>query len=101
MGPSPESNVFNPPTIREKTSGSASTSAAQSSDGVTPITSSVGAIDAEVDDSIEVDDSVQAIETAEPRTKKQRGSKKKKKRKKKKKKKKKKEKKKKKKKKKS
>merc|ERR1712194_457628 len=69
--PSPQSNVFNPPTIREKPSGFASSSAAQSRDGVAPITSSVGAIDAEVvEDSIEVDDSVQAIETAEPRTKK-------------------------------
>jgi len=81
--PSPKSNVFNPPTIRGKPEGFASSSsAAQSRDGVTPITSSVGAIDAEVVevDSIEVEDSAQAIETAEPRTKKQRGSKKKKKR---------------------
>jgi len=71
--PPPQSNVFNPPTIRGKPEGFASaSSAAQSRDGVTPITSSVGAIDAEVveDDSVEVDDPAQAFETAEPRSKK-------------------------------
>ena len=58
------SNVFTPPTIREKPAGFASSSS-QSSDGVTPITSSGDAIDAEVV-SKDVDEVVQPPETLAP-----------------------------------
>lgn len=75
--PSPQSNVFTPPPIREKPDGFASTSSqAQNRDGVTPITSSDGAIDAEVVE----DATTQVFEAAERQQTKKRGSKKKKKR---------------------
>lgn len=78
----PQSQVFSPPTIREKPEGFASASSpAQNRDGVTPITKSSGTIDVEVvnEASVEVEDSVSTLQAADLQRKK-RGSKKKKKR---------------------
>jgi len=76
--PQANSNVFTPPTIREKPEGFASSAPSPSSAGVTPITSSDGAIDAEIL-SEESNEPSQVAETIS--TKKKRGKKRKKRRK--------------------
>jgi len=78
--PQANPNVFSPPTIREKPSGFATSSPSSSSSGVTPITSSDNAIDAEIL-SEESNEPLQAAESLAPKTKKRGGKKKRKRRK--------------------
>lgn len=78
--PQANPNVFSPPTIREKPSGFATSSPSLSSSGVTPITSSDNAIDAEIL-SEESNEPLQAVESLAPKTKKRGGKKKRKRRK--------------------
>jgi len=75
--PQANASVFSPPTIREKPAGFASSSSSPSSGGVTPITSSDGAIDAEILP-VESNEPLLAAESLAP--KKKRGGKKRKKR---------------------